>query len=203
MKQQRNNRRRRNNKKGNTAPQLQLNRQINLFSKKTSALINISVPVFIYAYQPSLLYSFSGSSDSRSYPFNVISATVEFTNFSMVYANYKINSFSVIVTPMELNTPAPILYVGLHPEGASGNPTNSTFITSDKLKMFSPVQTSMQSVTFRTPGVGLTTNIWKSVATAPDGEFIIGNNTAAGVFASTFLIFDCQLSFLVEFNNAI
>lgn len=166
-------------------------------------MVNISVPAFIYKYNPSNLYSFSGTSDQRTYAFASITGSVEFTNFSTVYQNYKILSFSCIITPVELSTAAPILYVGLHPEGVTGNPTNSTFITSDKLKMFSPVQTSMQSITYRIPGVGIETNIWKPINVAPSGEFVIGNNTYAGIFASTVVAFDGQLSFLVEFNNAI
>jgi len=200
MKARRNNNRR--NLQKRTAPSQQLSRRTNIFSSNTAAYVNISYPVFIYAYNPSQLYSFSGVGDFRSVAFSLITSGTEFAAFANVYKNYRIKSLSVIVTPMELTVSMPILYCAINPEGTGGNPTNSTFILSDKAHMFSPVSMGCRSVTFTVPNVGQSTNIWLPVSATPSGEFIIGNNTAAGLFSSTTLLWDCQLSLLCEFNNA-
>jgi len=200
MKRKTNNNRR--NQRRN-APSLQLSRRTNIFSSNTSAYVNISYPVFVYGYQPSALYSFSGSADIRSISFSTIISGTEFTNLASVYRNYRIKSLSVIVTPMELTTYMPILYCGVNPEGTGGNPTNSNFILSDKAHIFSPVSNGCRSVTFSIPGVGISTNIWSPVTSTHNGEFIIGNNTVNGLFTSTAFAWDCQLSLLCEFNNAV
>lgn len=199
----RSNRTRRNKNNHKNSTQIQLSKNINLFGKGSSAYINVTYPAFIYADSATDKYSFSGVSDIRSIAFSTITAATEFTNFATVYSNYRIHSLSFIVTPMELVTSCPILYVGLNPEAAAGNPNNSTFILRDKTHMFSPVSVSMKSVTFKVPGVGITTKIWLPVSATPAGEFLIGNNTFGGIFPSGIVVFDCQLSFLVEFNNPV
>jgi hypothetical protein len=193
----------RNSKKAKNAPRLQLSKQINLFTKSDSAYVNISYPVFIYGYSVSGLYSFSGISDSRSIGFTSITGSTEFSNFSNVYKNFRIRSCSIIVAPTSQGSVAPILYCGLDPESTTGNPTNSDFIMRDKVHMFTNVANTCKSCTFKVPGVGTTTNIWLPVSATPAGQFVIGNNTYTGIFSSTSVIFDCQLSFLVEFNNPV
>lgn len=171
-------------------------------SKSTSAWVNISYPLFIYAYDTSELYSFSGSSDGRTVAFATMTASTEFANFATVYTNYRLHSVSFNTTPMiKTSTPLPSLVVGIDPEASGGNPTNSSFILSDHTKLVSPVSNGHRSVNFRFPGVGTSSNIWLPVTTNPAGAFYIGNNTTTGLFASTFLAFDCMLSLLVEFNN--
>lgn len=204
IKLQRNRGNRRNNKiRGHkTAPQMQLSKNINLLSKSTSAWVNISLPLFVYAYDPSDLYSFSGSSDVRSYAFSTITAATEFTNFATVYNDYRLHSVSFNVTPMSNSSVAlPSLVCGIDPEASSGNPTNATFILSDHTRLISPVANGHRSVNFRFPGVGMSSNIWLPVTTAPSGSFYIGNNTATGLFSSTILAYDAMLSLLIEFNN--
>ncbi len=197
---------RRNNFRKNvhkTAPMLQMSKNINLFSKQTSAWVNITVPLVVYSFNTSDLYSFSGISDVRAYAFNTITAATEFTNFASVYTNYRLHSVSVLASPM-LKEPTdfkPMLVVGIDPEASSGNPTNTDFILKDHNRLICPRATNITSCNFRFPGVGSSTNLWLPVGTAPSGSFYIGNNGYTGLFSTTEPTFDVVLSIQVEFNN--
>lgn len=161
----------------------------------------MSFPFFLYAYTTTDLYSLSTTSDGRSISFAQVIGGTEFANFASVYQNYRIKTVTVIVTPMDLQTTCPILYVGYDPTAITGNPTNATLISSDRTHMFSPTATQIKAVTFKSPGIGVSTNIWNSVTVAPNGQINFGNNTSTGLFSSSFVVFDCQLTLQVEFNN--
>lgn len=199
----------RTNKNKKQAPQLQLSQQISLLNSRSSAYANISYPFLIYGYNGSDLYSTTNVGDIRFIAFSAVLGSNEFTNFGTVYSNYRVKSLSLIVNPMVSRTAVancPLLQVNCDPEAnISANPTNSAVILRDTNHLFSAQAVVPKSVTFTFPGVGTSTNIWKSVADLPLGGITFGNNIApvgSAFFAATTLVFEVCMTLLVEFNNA-
>lgn len=201
-----------NRQKLRNAPIMQLSKQLNLYDKQTSAIVNITYPGYIYAYSTSGKYTFTNNSDVRYLAFASVQSAVEFTNFATVYNNYKIRSASVIINPLSVNTslssgkyPLPLLLFGADPQdpNTSSNPTNSTFIIRDNNHIFSPSSNVVKSVTFTFPGTGVGTNIWKDTDSLSDrGLFYIGNNDALNFFSDNFPVFEYYINLLIEFRGA-
>lgn len=192
-----------------TAPSMQLSRNINLYSNRASAAVNISFPGIIYGYTTSGLYTFTNNADVRYLSFNAICSATEFTNFASAYMNYKIQSCSVIINPLSVNTGTtlyPLLSLSCEPEDSSisTNPTNSDMILRDQNHLFNAQANTIKSVTFTFPSVGVNTNIWQDTTNLPSkGIFTIGNNSTTNWFGGgNVAVFEYMISLLVVFNGA-
>lgn len=199
-------RRNRNARRAKDAPQMQLAPRLNLL-RTNNSFVNISYPVFMYAYTTTDLYSFSTGADQRTFTFAQITGATEFTNFAGVYSQYRIKSVSIIVQPLKLSTVTnsyPMLVIGCDPEIASpANPTNSSFILRDTNHFFSANALMPKSVTYNLAQIGTTTHIWKSTSDSPGGTLLFGNNTGTGIFGGgNQLVWEMYISLLVEFSNA-
>lgn len=200
-----------NRQKLRNAPMLQLTKNINLYSKQASAVVNITYPGLIYGYQTSGLYTFTNNADVRYLSFGTITAAAEFTNFATSFASYRIRGCSVIINPLAISVSTstgslnrPILVFGADPQDTniSTNPTNSAFIVRDQNHLFSPNSNVVKSVTFTFPGVGTGTNIWKDTDNQPDrGVFYIGCNDTTNWFGGGNVpVFEYYINLLIEFR---
>lgn len=210
--QNRNNKNKKQQLIQHSAPMLQLSKQINLFSKQTSAMVNITLPGVIYGYSTSGLYTFTNNADVRYLAFSAVTGVTEFTNFAATYANYRIRSCSVIINPLYNNVGTstgalqlPLLVMGCEPEDSNigTNPVNADFIVRDRNHLFSSLSNVVKSVTFTFPSTGINTNMWYDTDNQPSrGLFYIGNNSTTNWFGGgNVLVFEYYINILVEFRN--
>jgi hypothetical protein len=178
----------------------------NLFNRTNGVTVNVTAPAIISSDSTSALYTLGSSSDVRFLSFaSVLSGSNAFSSLSSVYSEYRIVSASLLATPYMLVSQTngglyPMLYVTCDPEiSSSSNPSNSTVITDPLAHVFTPVATQPRTVTFRFPGVGLSTNVWLEGTTIA-GAFYLGNNSSG--FPTGFTaVFDCSFSLCLQFRN--
>lgn len=196
----------RKNKPKNNAMIVKLSRQMNLFNKKDNVTVVINNQANIYWYTVTNLYSFANGSDVRNYNVGTALTSNTFTKMASVYADYRVKSIAVTLNPTISytlsNEAIPMLYLGCDPQIVS-NPTNSNFIESELVRLFSPYSVAPQFVKFLFPGVGVNTNLWIPVTQTTGGSILIGNNPTGYALGSDEIVFDVCIGVVVEFSNLI
>jgi len=202
-----NNRNRQRKRNDKTAPQLQLGKKINLFNNNTGCKLNVSYPLTVSYSSSTGLFSLNGNtSDIRYLDFStILNGTAPFSDFLVVYQDYRIKSVSAIVVALPgIETLSTIaiksLFMTCDPELTGSNPNNTTLITNSSAHIFSPNATTIKSVTFSFPGIGLGSHVWIPTTTAATGTIFFGsqNMGMGGTLTAAYEVF-CSL--LVEFKN--
>jgi len=195
-----------------SAPIMQLSKNVDLYSRQASAVVNITYPGIIHGNSVTGLYTFANAVDTRVLSFSQIAAAAEFTQFASSFSNYRVKSCSVIINPLfnnigtsTGNLSLPLLVFGCDPQDPNigTNPTNNTFILRDQNHLFNSSANLVKSVTFNFPGTGTGTNIWKDTDSPPDrGVFYIGNNSTINWFtAGNVPVFEYYINLLIEFRG--
>jgi len=194
----------------------QIGRNMNLFNKVDSVTTNINVPVTIYTYNTTGVYSFTSGADTRFLAFNTIcstSSTADFGKYSAIFQDYRIEKASVLVSRVQntisvvLTEALPSLYLNCDPEiinTSVTNPNNLNVLESDNSKFIPATILDAKVITFTFPGVGNGTHQWLPVNITTPGGFYIGNNPTATTMPSTNIIaFDCIFSLVCTFRGSI
>lgn len=190
-----------NNRKKNNNNNVLIKKNINLNSNIVS--IDVISTTVLYYYNATPNVSFSTGADVRYYAFaTVIAGTYPFVDFSTVYSDYRINSAAVVCTPYSnVTVVTPPLHVTCDPDGAGGNPTNSTLIASPNAHDFNLSQLGPKNAQFTFPGVDRNTRIWTDTSVSPTGSFYVGMNQTNLTGPATALLYEMSFILNISFRN--
>jgi hypothetical protein len=199
--------RRNNNKQGRrpkNSPQLQLSKQLNLYTPSQGASVNIIQAVTIFANLTTGNYSLAIGSDVRFISFANVATANLFADFALVYNEYRIVSASIIATPIinaALVTHG-MLYAGCDPEVVSAaNPSNASILLASTAHLFAPLAIEPKSCNYTFPGVGIGTHIWANVSSTPTGAFYFGSNLNVNTFTNDVPLWDLSCSLRIDFRS--
>jgi hypothetical protein len=197
----RNKRRNNNKKRPKTRGYQQMGKIISLRSEK--AIRNITFNLATFANTTITLYSLAAASDVRFISFQNVLSSTEFTAMQTVYDSYRILEASVMVQrPSATFTfQVPALHIDVDATNATpANPTNSSLVNDDTVKLFSSTSTRIDYAIWKFPGVSHGTHDWYDCLNVPNiGCFMIGNNQITTNV--TTVVWEIKFNLLVEFAS--
>ncbi len=205
MRRNNNNRRFNNNKRRNTRKNMarqEISQQITLGTNIVTRLISLNK--FLYANTSPAHYSFTSGTDTRYFPFQDIATSQEFINLQGVYQEFRIEEVSILLSRVNTESVGvfPILYMNVNTGGTGANPNNTLIIESPTSRLFSPVSTRMELITYKFNGVSnLSAHIWQNTTGYSGilGQIFIGDN---GVTTTSPAIrWDLKIAFKISYRN--